>query len=174
MNSMIVTGCAGFIGSTLVERLLASGHHVTGIDNFSSGQRRFLNGALAHPKFKLIEIDILDLEALKISFSGGETVFHLAANADVRFGIEHPRKDLEQNTIATHNVLEAMRTNGIKKIAVATIEEAIKIRINFKDVSIMVLGYTIINNKLYEFNIEQTIFDYEYANSLSKYAIQNT
>lgn len=117
MSYFIVTGCAGFIGSTLVDRLLADGHHVTGIDNFSTGQRRFLDGALAHPSFKLVEIDLLDLDALKQAFAGGEAVFHLSANADVRFGTEHPRKDLEQNTIATYNVLEAMRANGIKKIA---------------------------------------------------------
>lgn len=113
----IVTGCAGFIGSTLVDRLLSSGHSVIGVDNFSTGQRRFLKDALKHPKFKLFETDILDLEALKHSFSGGEIVFHLAANADVRFGTDHPRKDLEQNTIATYNVLEAMRSNHIKKLA---------------------------------------------------------
>lgn len=116
MNS-IVTGCAGFIGSNLVDRLLADGHHVVGIDNFSTGQRRFLEGALAHQNFKLVELDLLDLDALKLAFAGGEAVFHLSANADVRFGTEHPRKDLEQNTIATYNVLEAMRANGIKKIA---------------------------------------------------------
>ena len=113
----IVTGCAGFIGSTLVDRLLADGHQVTGIDNFSTGQRRFLDGALVKPHFRLVEIDLLDLDALKLAFAGGEAVFHLSANADVRFGTEHPRKDLEQNTIATYNVLEAMRANGIKKIA---------------------------------------------------------
>lgn len=113
----IVTGCAGFIGSTLVDRLLADGHQVTGIDNFSTGQRRFLEGALAQPNFRLVEIDLLDLDALKLAFAGGEAVFHLSANVDVRFGTEHPRKDLEQNTIATYNVLEAMRANGIKKIA---------------------------------------------------------
>lgn len=116
-NKFIVTGCAGFIGSNLTDRLLADGHQVTGIDNFSTGQRRFLEGALAHPNFRLVEIDLLDLDALKQTFAGGEAVFHLAANADVRFGTEHPRKDLEQNTIATYNVLEAMRANGIKKIA---------------------------------------------------------
>ena len=115
--NFIVTGCAGFIGSTLVDRLLADGHQVTGIDNFSTGQRRFLDGALAQPNFRLVEIDLLDLDALKLAFAGGEAVFHLSANADVRFGTEHPRKDLEQNTIATYNVLEAMRANGIKKIA---------------------------------------------------------
>ena len=116
-NKFIVTGCAGFIGSTLVDRLLADGNQVIGIDNFSTGQRRFLDGALAHSNFRLIEIDLLDLDALKQAFAGGEAVFHLAANADVRFGTEHPRKDLEQNTIATYNVLEAMRANNIKKIA---------------------------------------------------------
>ena len=117
MSFFIVTGCAGFIGSTLVDRLLADGHQVTGIDNFSTGQRRFLDEALSHSSFRLFEIDLLDLDALKQAFAGGEAVFHLSANADVRFGTEHPRKDLEQNTIATYNVLEAMRANGIKKIA---------------------------------------------------------
>jgi UDP-glucose 4-epimerase len=117
MSYLVVTGCAGFIGSNLVDRLLADGHQVTGIDNFSTGQRRFLDGALAHPSFRLVEIDLLNLVALKQAFTGGEVVFHLSANADVRFGTEHPRRDLEQNTIATYNVLEAMRANGVKKIA---------------------------------------------------------
>ncbi len=117
MSSYIVTGAAGFIGSTLVDRLLKDGNLVVGVDNFSTGQRRFLNDALMNPNFRLIEMDILDLDALKVAFTGGEAVFHLAANADVRFGTDHPRRDLEQNTIATYNVLEAMRTNGIKKIA---------------------------------------------------------
>ena len=72
---------------------------------------------MVQPHFQLVEIDLLDLDALELAFVGGEAVFHLSANADVRFGTEHPRKDLEQNTIATYNVLEAMRANGIKKIA---------------------------------------------------------
>jgi UDP-glucose 4-epimerase len=117
MNVAIITGCAGFIGSTLVDRLLAAGHSVIGIDNFSTGQRRFLDKALVNPNFTLFEIDLLDLDALKKAFAGGQIVFHLSANADVRFGTDHPRKDLEQNTIATYNVLEAMRANGVKKIA---------------------------------------------------------
>jgi UDP-glucose 4-epimerase len=117
MNVAIVTGCGGFIGSTLVDRLLAVGHSVIGIDNFSTGQRRFLDKALANLNFTLFEIDLLDLDALKKAFTDGQIVFHLSANADVRFGTDHPRKDLEQNTIATYNVLEAMRANGIKKIA---------------------------------------------------------
>lgn len=114
---LIVTGCAGFIGSNLVDRLLANGHDVVGVDNFSTGLRRFLEPALANPRFRLVEADLLDLPALTAAFAGGAAVFHLAANADVRFGTEHPRKDLEQNTIATYNVLEAMRANDIKKIA---------------------------------------------------------
>jgi len=117
MKKVIVTGCAGFIGSTLVDRLLQESHQVVGVDNFSTGQRRFLDGALKNPAFKLTEMDLLDLDALKFAFIGGEAVFHLSANADVRFGTNHPRRDLEQNTIATYNVLEAMRANGIKKIA---------------------------------------------------------
>ena len=113
----VVTGASGFIGSTLVDRLLACGFSVVGLDNFSTGIREFLKSAENHKKFKLIELDLLDLENLKFAFSGADIVFHLAANADVRFGTDHPRKDLEQNTIATYNVLEAMRANGIKKIA---------------------------------------------------------
>jgi len=117
VKKLIVTGAAGFIGSTLVDRLLAAGHEVTGVDNFSTGQRRFIEGALAHPNFQIAEIDLLDIEELKKIFTGGEMVFHLSANADVRFGTDHPSKDLEQNTIATYNVLEAMRAHEIKKIA---------------------------------------------------------
>lgn len=116
-ENYIVTGCAGFIGSNLVDRLLTNGRQVIGVDNFSTGQRRFIEAALAHPSFRLVEIDVLDFDALKQAFAGGDVVVHLAANADVRFGTEHPRKDLEQNTIATYNVLEAMRANGIRKIA---------------------------------------------------------
>jgi UDP-glucose 4-epimerase len=111
-----VTGAAGFIGSNLVDRLLAEGHAVTGWDNLSTGQERFLGGAAGQPNFRLLRGDILDLPGLTAAMRGCEFVFHLAANADVRFGTEHPRKDLEQNTVATFHVLEAMRTNGIKRI----------------------------------------------------------
>jgi UDP-glucose 4-epimerase len=116
-SACVVTGCAGFIGSSMVDRLLGMGCHVIGVDNFSTGQRRFLEGALKSEFFRLVEGDLLDLSLLTKAFSGGQTVFHFAANADVRFGTEHPRRDLEQNTIATYNVLEAMRANGIKRIA---------------------------------------------------------
>lgn len=113
----LVTGGAGFIGSSLVDRLLSLGHSVVAYDNFSTGQRGFLAGALQHPSFTLVEGDTLDLDALTRAVDGCDVVFHLAANADVRFGTEHPKRDLEQNTVATFNVLEAMRANGVKRIA---------------------------------------------------------
>jgi UDP-glucose 4-epimerase len=113
----LVTGCAGFIGSTLTERLLARGDTVVGYDNFSTGRERFLIAARQHPGFRLIRADLLDTGTLSESMHEVEFVYHLAANADVRFGTEHPRRDLEQNTIATHNVLEAMRRNGLSRIA---------------------------------------------------------
>jgi UDP-glucose 4-epimerase len=112
----LVTGSAGFIGSSLVDRLLSAGEKVVGIDNLSSGQIRFLDAALKNPAFRFVEADLLNPEAITPAFKGVEKVFHLAANADVRFGTDHPRRDLEQNTIATYNVLEAMRANGVKKI----------------------------------------------------------
>lgn len=112
-----VTGGAGFIGSNMVDRLLEEGNHVTVYDNFSTGRREFLRRAEDNKNFKLVEGDTLDFEKLRGAMVGSEFVFHFAANADVRMGTEHPRKDLEQNTIATFNVLEAMRMNGIERIA---------------------------------------------------------
>jgi UDP-glucose 4-epimerase len=116
----LVTGAAGFIGSNLVDRLLAAGHQVTGLDNFSTGFEEFLERARGSERFRLIRADLLDEAALPPTLEGVETVFHLAANADVRFGPMHPRKDLEQNTIATANLLEAMRVAGVRRIAFAS------------------------------------------------------
>ena len=115
-----ITGCAGFIGSHLTDRLLSSGHEVVGFDDFSSGSRRFLERALPDPGFHLVEGNLLDVDSLRAAMRGCDFVFHLAANADVRHGTEHTRKDLEQNTIATHNVLESMRAHGIGQIAFAS------------------------------------------------------
>jgi UDP-glucose 4-epimerase len=112
-----ITGAAGFIGSTLADRLLGDGHTVVGYDNMSSGQERFLEQALAHENFTLARADILDAQALTAAMTGCDFVFHLAANADVRFGTDHPSRDLEQNTIGTFRVLDAMRVTGIKQIA---------------------------------------------------------
>lgn len=117
MQNIFVTGAAGFIGSNLIDRLLADGVAVTGWDNLSTGQLRFLDGAMKHPRFKLVRGDNLDLPALTAAMKGADFVFHLAANADIKDGWQHPKKDLEQNTIATFNVLEAMRANGVQRIA---------------------------------------------------------
>jgi UDP-glucose 4-epimerase len=114
--NVLVTGCAGFIGSNLADRLLADGHRVVGIDNFSSGQRRFLERALTNQNFRLVEADLLEPQTYESAFLNIDAVFHLAANADVRFGIDHPRRDLEQNTIVTYNVLEAMRAHHVGQI----------------------------------------------------------
>jgi UDP-glucose 4-epimerase len=113
---VFVTGAAGFIASHMVDRLLAAGHSVVGFDNMSTGQRRFLAGALGHPQFRFHQADLLDRTSLAQAIEGAELVVHFAANADVRFGTDHPRKDLDQNTIATWNVLEAMREQGSKRI----------------------------------------------------------
>jgi UDP-glucose 4-epimerase len=97
---ILVTGCAGFIGSNLVDRLLSSGINVVGVDNFSTGQRRFIVNSLNNSNFRFFESDLQDLDILKNAFKGCDEVIHLSANADVRFGTLHPRRDLEQNTIA--------------------------------------------------------------------------
>ena len=117
MQHVFVTGAAGFIGSNLIDRLLANGVAVTGWDNLSTGQIRFLEDAEKKPKFRLVRGDNLDLPSLSAAMKGTEFVFHLAANADIRDGWNHPERDLQQNTIATFNVLEAMRANDVKGIA---------------------------------------------------------
>ena len=118
MTRVFVTGAAGFIGSNLVDRLLAGGEgrEVIGWDDLSTGQMPFLEAALANPRFRLVRGDNLDLPGLTAAMAGCDFVFHLAANADVRFGLQHPSRDLQQNTVATFHVLEAMRANGIKGI----------------------------------------------------------
>src|SRR3954468_3165508 len=112
-----ITGAAGFIGSNLVDRLLANGETVVGYDNLTTGKMQFLEAAAANPHFRFVKGDLLNAAALTEAMKGAAFVFHLAANADVRFGTEHPERDLQQNTIATFNVLEAMRTNGVKRMA---------------------------------------------------------
>jgi UDP-glucose 4-epimerase len=109
---VIVTGGAGFIGSHLVDALVARGARVRVIDDFSSGFRQFLN-----PSAELCEASLLEPHRYDAAFAGVDQVFHLAANADVRHGLEHPRRDVEQNLLATHNVLEAMRAHGVRRIA---------------------------------------------------------
>lgn len=115
-----VTGCAGFIGSHLTDKLLQAGHEVIGYDNFSTGFLEFLTSARQSSRFTLIKGDLLDRNLMINVMKDVDIVMHMAANADVRFGTDNPHKDLEQNTIATFNVLEAMRTKNVKRIVFAS------------------------------------------------------
>jgi UDP-glucose 4-epimerase len=111
-----VTGGAGFIGSTMIDALLEAGNTVVCFDNFSSGQEKFLQPAQERSGLRIVRGDLLETEELEKAMQGCDIVFHFAANADVRHGAEHPGRDLEQNTIATFNVLNAMLKTGIRKI----------------------------------------------------------
>jgi UDP-glucose 4-epimerase len=120
INRPFVTGGAGFIGSHIVDRLAQIATNVTIYDNLSSGQEQFINHHAGNPKIRVVRADVLDGERLTREMAGCDFVFHFQANADVRGGIRQTRIDLEQNTIATWNVLEAMRINEIKRIVFAS------------------------------------------------------
>ena len=119
-KKILVTGCAGFIGSNLCEKLVEKGYFVTGIDNLSTGKLNFIKKLKNNKNFKFFKKDLFKEKKLHKYFKGNEIVFHLAANADVKNGFLQPKKDLEQNTIVTYNVLEAMRKNLIKQIIFAS------------------------------------------------------
>lgn len=112
---ILVTGGAGFIGSNLVDGLVARGYKVRVADNLSTGRHEFVS----HHSPDHLDLRIGDLTdpgfALE-SVEGCDVVFHLSANADVRFGWNNPRRDLEQNIVVTHNVLEAMRISGSRRL----------------------------------------------------------
>jgi UDP-glucose 4-epimerase len=118
---IVVTGGAGFIGSNLVDQLLNDGHTVTAVDNLSTGSREFLSAAAARPGFELVEMDLLEEGGrLRELVRPADAVFHLAANADVRYGWNEPERDLRQNVDVTHNVLEAMRITGVGRLLFAS------------------------------------------------------
>lgn len=112
-----VTGGAGFIGSHLVDWLMQAGNGVTVFDNLSSGRKEFIEHQLDKDGFEFIQADLLDLRGVKKAMLEHDIVFHLAANPDAMLGIKDTQLDLNQETIATYNVLESMRINNIKKIA---------------------------------------------------------
>ena len=114
----LVTGGAGFIGSHLVDSLVDKGKKVRVIDNFSSGKMEFLSHHKSN--IEIIRCDLLDFENVNKAMSGIETVHHLAANPDIRLGTEVTDTDLKQGTMATYNILEAMRVNGVKNISFAS------------------------------------------------------
>jgi UDP-glucose 4-epimerase len=112
----LVTGGAGFIGSHLVDELVRRGQDVLVYDNFSTGFRRHLDPALKTGRVRIIEGDILDSAKLKSALENVSTVFHLAANADVRGGTRNTTVDVEQNILGSHSVLEAMKAQSVKEI----------------------------------------------------------
>jgi UDP-glucose 4-epimerase len=115
-KKILVTGCAGFIGSNLVDFFLSKKYSIVGIDNLSTGNMLNLLDASKNKKFSFYKCDLLKFLEIKKYFKNIDLVIHLAANADVRYGPKHPKKDLQQNLLVTTNVLEAMRVNNVKKI----------------------------------------------------------
>jgi UDP-glucose 4-epimerase len=114
-KSFLVTGGAGFVGSHLVDRLIELGAaRVTVVDDLSTGLRSQVNAA---PQARLVEGDLLDEAMLDAVMPGHDMVFHLAAHAEIKDCFLHPRRDIEQNVIATRNVLEAMRAHDVRCIA---------------------------------------------------------
>ena len=115
--NIIVSGGAGFIGSTLVDRLMASGHAVTVVDNLSGGDERFLAHHRDSPRFRLVVADVRNTDRLIAAMgSNVDLVFHLAANADIARGVEDPTLDFEHSIVATFSMLRAMKHHGIKKL----------------------------------------------------------
>lgn len=114
---VLVTGGAGFIGSHVVDRLIEGHARVTVIDNFSTGYREFVP---ARDALRVVEADLLDAAAVDAAMRGVDFVFHLAANADIKDNLKEPRKCIDQNVVATQNVLEAMRAAGVRDIAFAS------------------------------------------------------
>lgn len=116
----LVTGGAGFIGSHLIDRLVSRGDTVVVIDNLSSGNLDFIQNHIDSGKVSLVKGDITNYQDVLSAMNGVECVFHLAANPDIRLGTKITDTDLKQGTIATYNIVEAMRVEGVNKIAFAS------------------------------------------------------
>ena len=116
----LVTGGAGFIGSHLVDALVEQGKKVRVIDNFSSGREEFLSHHMDGVSVEIFNEDLLNKEAIMAAMDGIDTVHHMAANPDIRLGTEVTDTDLKQGTLATYNVLEAMRLKEVGRISFAS------------------------------------------------------
>jgi UDP-glucose 4-epimerase len=112
----IVTGGCGFISSHIVDRLVGEGHEVTAIDNMTTGYIENVKHHLDPGRIGLLRFDLGDLDKTADALKGADAVFHMAANADVRHGLEDNFRDIDRNLIVTYNVLEAMRRNDVKRI----------------------------------------------------------
>ncbi len=117
---VFIPGGAGFIGSHLCEKFLADGHEVIAYDSLVLGKRELLAKAMKSPKFRFVEADLLDLERVKKEMMGADLVVHMAANSDISQGAARTDVDMQNGTIATYNVLEAMRVVGVKKLIFAS------------------------------------------------------
>jgi UDP-glucose 4-epimerase len=118
MKKILVTGGAGFIGSHLVDRLLANGYKVICVDNFLLGYEDHLKNALKSEHFELHNFDLLEMDKLDALFNEEkfDIVYHLAANSDIQAGIESTNRDLQLTFLLTYNVLECMRKHNVGKI----------------------------------------------------------
>lgn len=122
----LVTGGAGFVGATLVERLLADGHSVVAVDNFRRGRVEYVRRFIDHPRFRLLEADVDDerrfTRAVATAFEGGsvDEIWHLAANSDIPAGIADPRIDLRDTFMTTFSALVVARAAGIRRFLFAS------------------------------------------------------
>ncbi len=116
----LVTGGAGFIGSHLIDELVDAGHEVKIIDNLSSGDLNLISHQMEAGNVEFVKGDLTVLDDVMQATKNIDCVFHMAANPDIRLGTQITDTDLKQGTIATYNILESMRINGVKKIVFAS------------------------------------------------------
>ena len=115
IKKILITGGAGFIGSNLVDALISAGHDVRIADNFSTGFQEFVEHNKSSAALEIVKTDLVDEQACSQVLAGCDVVYHLAANADVRFGWQQPLRDTQQNLVVTQNLLEACRKQGLRK-----------------------------------------------------------
>jgi UDP-glucose 4-epimerase len=122
----LITGAAGFIGSHLVDRLLAQGATVLGLDHLKLGRLENLAAALQHPRFRFVEIDVTDVGAVQklvaaaVADGPFDVAWHLAANSDIRAGVADPDVDLRDTFLSTHQLLKVLRAQQIRRVAFAS------------------------------------------------------
>lgn len=112
-----IAGGAGFVGSNLVDKLMKGNNGVVIYDNLSSGKKEFIAHHFDKKNFKFIKGDVLDVKSLNEAIRGSDFIFHMASNPDISRSFAEPELDLNQGILTTFNVVNAMRQNGIKKIA---------------------------------------------------------
>ncbi|MBI5001392.1 MAG: NAD-dependent epimerase/dehydratase family protein [Euryarchaeota archaeon] len=120
MKDAFVTGGCGFIGSHLIDRLLADGCSVSNVDSLATGVKEYVAHHDGNKSLKNHYFDLKDLAKVEGAMAGCDTVFHFAANADIRRGLDDTFRDLERNVITTYNVLESMRKHDVKDIVFAS------------------------------------------------------